>query len=103
VKKLAFKRGWSVTREASFRNTYSGETVNNFDILRGKNGRVKAVIDQKGTVYTDSYSMGHDYERFIQDYCMDHLKEKAMMEGGMVTSQSVDSKTGDVLLEVEFV
>ncbi len=102
VRRLCFARNWQVEVNDVFTNSYSREKVNGGHIIRDSNGQTKMVIAPDGSVHTDAYFMGNQYEKFLQDYAADHLTEAAQMNGGMVTNQTVDQKTGDLLLEVQY-
>jgi hypothetical protein len=101
VNSLAKQRGWTIEEVDNYTNPYSREVVKKATVLRDKFG-VKMALNQQGEVFVDPYYMGKDYEEFMQDYATGHIKSAAFADGGVVTSQRVDQKTGDVLLEVEY-
>lgn len=102
VARVARDFGWSIEQTDTFQSRFGQTVTGGAAVLKDKNGREKMVIGPDGTVRTDAYYMGRDYEKFMQAYAADHIREKAVGAGGMVTGTRTDPKTGELVMEVQF-
>ncbi len=69
--------------------------------LYKKDGQVKFVVDNKGNVIHDGWSMGYDVRDFLREYSMEYIKRTAAAEGATVRNKGVDAD-GQIVLEVEY-
>ena len=69
--------------------------------LYKKDGEVKFVVDKKGNVIHDDWSMGNDVQHFLREYSLEYIKRTAAAEGATVRSKGVDA-SGQIVLEVEY-
>lgn len=100
LERLARSRGWTVGQEAKHVNGWSKETVPNATVFK-TDGKYKLVLDAKGVPVVDAYYMGREYEKFIQDYAAEVIREQALSEGASVVTNGYD-KNGNLLLEVQW-
>ena len=99
LRRLAMKYGWTITKVPKFVNNYSGEEVENATIL-SDGTQVKLVLSEDGTPVVDSYFMGKEWERFLQEYSIENLREQACLEG--YTFKGVEQKSdGSLIVEIE--
>ena len=103
LNRVAQKFGWTIHQEKEFINPYSRDRVENPTVLRDKNNKVKLVLDATGTPNVDSWSgsMGPDFQKFLQTYTIESVKQTAMMSGKMVVEKGLDSQ-GNLILEVAY-
>jgi hypothetical protein len=99
--KVAFLRGLTTEQRQVYTNPYSGEVVKNATVV-SKNGKVLMVIGADGKVTLDSFYMGQEYKNILQEYVKETVLTSAALSGGWITEETVDEKTGDLILEVQF-
>ena len=101
--KVAQGRGWTVEHVDVYENPWklSGESVKNVDLYRSSNGQVMLAVDAKGNVIHDSWSMGRDAFRFLQDYSEEYINKTARVDGAIVKNLGVDAD-GTRVLEIEY-
>jgi hypothetical protein len=100
--RVADKFGWSISREANYVNSWNkSEVVNNCDVYRDADGRVKMVVDSSGTVTHDAFSMGRDANKFLCAYSEEFIRTMAAAEGAEVKNLGED-KHGNLVLEVAY-
>lgn len=94
------KFGWKISKErTAWENRYSKEIVTG-QVITDQTGAVKMVVNKAGIPVVDPYYMGSDYEKFLQGYSTDVLKDAALMAGNTIMSETVDAN-GNILLTVE--
>lgn len=102
AKTMAQARGWRVETPSVYMNPHSRENVPNPLLFIDGHGTVKLAIDQQtGDAYVDPYYMGRDYETFLRDYSGQVLTAQAQFDEGYVSSQYIDPKTNELVIEVE--
>jgi len=100
LERMARARSWTMAKEVKHVNGWSKETVPDATVFKAGD-KYKLVLDAKGVPVVDSYYMGRDYEKFIQDYAAEVIREQAMSEGASVVTNGYD-KNGNLLLEVQW-
>ena len=78
----------------------ANESVKNCTLYK-KDGQVKFVVDEKGHVIHDSWSMGKDVQEFLREYSLEYIKRTAAAEGATVRNKGVDAD-GQLVLEVSY-
>jgi hypothetical protein len=97
--RIARKFGWTITREAEYVDAFQNG-MNNCHVFRDLNNKVRMLVGADGTVVTDSYYMGYDYQQFLQEYASEYIKEQAIMEGAQFVDKGLVN--GQRIIEVEY-
>ncbi len=79
---------------------YANESIKDC-MLYKKDGQVKFVVDNKGNVVHDSWSMGTDVDEFLREYSTEYIRRTAAADGAIVRNKGVDAD-GQIVLEVEY-
>jgi len=100
IEKVADRMDWRTEHMDRYANPYGTGTVKDATVLKDKSGQVKAVIDSEGNMIVDPYYMGNDFQKFCQQYGKEEVLAGAAMEGGWMSNEWTDEKTGELVIEV---
>ena len=102
AKSICDRLGYTREHVAQYDNLwkYGNEHIKDCTLYK-KDGQVKFVVDAKGNVIHDSWSMGSDVNEFMREYSMEYIKRTAASEGATVRNKGVDAD-GQIVLEVEY-
>ena len=100
---VAQKMGLTFEKVAEFKNpfTFANESVKDCTVYRDALGKPKLVVDKTGNVIHDTWSMGKDAFKFLQEYSELFIRKTAASEGATVVSKGVD-ENGCRVLEIEY-
>lgn len=99
AKRVAKQFGWSMEKVGHYKDHFGNE-LNNCHVVTGDD-RAKLLIASNGDVIVDPYYMGHDYEKFLQEYATEYIREQAVMEGAQFIDKGMVK--GERIIEVEYV
>ena len=100
--KVLFLRGLTSNKVENYRNPYSGEAVKNALVVKDKAGKVLMAVAEDGRVIVDAFYMGRDHLKILQDYSRECVVSDAGVSGGWLSTETVDPKTEDIIVEVCF-
>ena len=100
---VAKRLGWTMEKAGIYHNPwkYAKESVKDCTIFKDARGTVKLVVDARGNVIHDSWSMGNEAFGFLRDYSEAFIRKTAAADGAIVSNKGVDANDCFVL-ELEY-
>lgn len=100
---VAAKMGWACEHAEEYHNPWKAarESVKDCTLYRDAHGKVKLIVDGKGNVIHDAWSMGKEAFDFLRQYSEQFIRKTAASEGAQVHDCGVDAE-GCRVLEIEY-